>query len=262
MSLLDRTLAKLSISAYSDRDLKNKVGEIAAMYNPDSLRLSYQTSYSENEFINSTIQSNNYSITRPADLTLELIFDARMPGNNTSVESQLTLLRGLCYTVNPSRQEPHFLQVKWGNVRWAGNGYFAGRMTSLSYNYTLFDRDATPLRATATLVLKADKSIKQQESEQSLQSPPTSVLSVPAGSGGGTGSATAARTSNTDHEEVIYYPTLAGSGGLPLIAATASTYLVGGINYLTLAWSNDLDNLNDISPGKMLMAPAQDGGRR
>jgi hypothetical protein len=229
MSLLDRKLAKLSITAYSDRDLKNKIGSITAMYNPDSLRLSYQTHYDTNNYINSTIKSNNYSIVRPGDLALELVFDSRMPGNKTPVDAQLSYLRQLCYSVNPSRGEPHFLKVKWGKVRWEGKGYFAGRMTSLSFNYTLFDHDATPLRATANLILVADQSIKQQKSEQELKSPPVSVLSVPA-----------------------------GGGGLPLIAATASTFLVGGINYLTLAWSNDLDNLNDIEPGDTLMAPAQD----
>lgn len=231
MSLLDRKLAKLKISAYSDRNLKNKIGSIKAMYNPDSLRLSYKTNYSANEFINSTVQSNDYSVTLPEDLELDLIFDARMPGNNKSIEKQLSRLQELCYAIDPSRGEPHFLRVSWGNVRWAGQGYFAGRMRSLSFNYTLFDRDATPLRATANLVLIADRSIELQKSQQRLKSPPVAVLNVPA-----------------------------GGGGLPLIAATASTVLVGGISYLSLAWNNDLDSLHDILPGDTLVAPAQEEG--
>jgi Contractile injection system tube protein len=229
MSLLNRTLAKLSINAYSDRDLKNNVGAIAAMYNPDSLHLSYQINYEANEFINSTVKSNNYTNMHPGDLMLELVFDSRMPGNKTSVEDQLCYLRQLCSTVNPSSGEPNFLRVEWGNVRWGGKRYYAGRMRSLTFNYTLFDRDATPLRATATLALTADESINLQNSEQSLQAPPFSVLSV-----------------------------VDGDGGLPLITGL---YLLGVISCLRLAWNNDLDNLHDIAPGDTLIAPAQDGGQ-
>lgn len=232
MNVLDRSLAKLSISAYYDRNLKNMVGSITAMYNPDSLQLSYQTSYTANEFINNNILSNDYSVTHPGDLKLELIFDARMPGNKKTIESQLKQLRQLCYSVNPSHGEPHFLRVKWGNMSWADKGYFAGRMTSLSFNYTLFDRDATPLRATASLSLIADQSIELQEKKQSLLSPQVSVLSVPP-----------------------------GEGALPLVAASASSSLVGGIDYLSLAWSNNLNNLDDVEPGQLLMAPAQGGGQ-
>jgi hypothetical protein len=202
------------------------------MYNPETLELNFETDYAANEFINTSVQSNNYAVMQPGGLTLELIFDGRMPGNITPIEDQLTYLRQLCSDVNPSRGEPNYLRVQWGNVRWTGQGYFAGRMKSLSYRYTLFDRDATPLRATATLALTADQSIELQKSEQSLRSPPVSVLSVPA-----------------------------GGGGLPLIAAGVASQLVGGMNYLTLAWSNNLDNLNAIAPGQTLLAPAQDGGQ-
>jgi hypothetical protein len=233
MKFLERSLSKLSLSAFTDRELKHEVGSIEAMYNPDSLELRYQTDYKVNQLINSSIQSNNYATVHPCGLQLELVFDARMPGNKISIEKQLTHLRYLCYTINPSRGEPHFLRIKWGNMRWTGRGYFAGRMTSLSYRYTLFDRDATPLRASVTLSLTADQSIDLQESEQSLQSPPVAVLKVPA-----------------------------GGGGLPLMAANAATVMVGGADYLSLAWSNNLDSLHDIEPGKTLKAPSRSGGRR
>lgn len=227
MSLLERSLVKLVLSAFSDRELKHKIGSITAMYNPDSLRLSYATQYNKNEFLNHTLQSNNYASSQPGDLTLELIFDARMPGKYASIEKQLTHLRNLCYVVNPSHGEPNFLQIKWGKMRWSGKGYFAGRMTSMSYSYTLFDRDAKPLRASVTLTLCADTSLKLQKSEQSLKSPPTSVLKVPA-----------------------------GGGGLPLMAAFAGVTMATGMSYLQLAWSNSLDNLADFRPGQILVAPS------
>ena len=228
---LERSLAKLSITAFADRDLRHKVGALTAMYNPDAMHLNYTTRYLNTHSINSSIQSNNYAITQPGNLSLELVFDARMPGKKKPIDKQLTRLRQLCYDVNPSRGEPHFLKIKWGKMRWASKGYFSGRMLSLDYRYTLFDRDATPLRATATVVVSADASLALQESEKSLKSPPTRILKVPP-----------------------------GGGGLPLMAASASAGIAGGTDYLTLAWSNDLDNLNDIAPGQILQAPRQNGG--
>ncbi|PXX59072.1 hypothetical protein SAMN05660489_04876 [Pseudomonas sp. LAMO17WK12:I10] len=229
-TLYNQALTKLTITAYSDRDLTKEVGMIRARFNPDSLQLSYATTYSSEDFINDTVLSNNYTKTEPGDLALDLVYDDRMGKGGASIENQLTALRQLCYTVDPSRGEPRFLKVQWGNMRWARNGYFAGRMTALSFHYSLFDRDGTPLHATASLTIKADESIGKQEAEQNLLSPPGLVISVPAG------------------------PT-----NLALMAATASTFLVGGINYLDLAWSNDLDNLDDTKPGETLVAPAQSG---
>lgn len=231
LSLFNQALVKLTITAYADRDLTKVVGMVSAKFNPDSLQLSYATSYSSNDFINDTVQSNNYSKTEPGDLSLDLVYDDRVTILGAPIEQQLTALRQLCYTVDPSRGEPRFLKVQWGNMRWAQNGYFAGRMTALSFHYSLFDRDGTPLHATARLTIKADESIGKQQAEQNLLSPPGLVISVPPG------------------------PT-----NLALIAATASTSLVGGINYLDLAWSNDLDNLDDAQPGETLVAPAQTTG--
>jgi hypothetical protein len=233
---LQSSLARLSISGYMDRNLRHKIGSLTAMYNPDAVRLNYETKYESNDSINSTILSNDYATTKPGTLSFELIFDARMPGKKKkkkkkAIDKQLARLRHLCYDVNASRGEPHFLKIKWGKLQWANKGYFAGRMVSLTYNYTLFDRDATPLRATATLVVVADPSIALQASQKSLKSPPIRVLKV-----------------------------LPGGGGLPLIAAAASAALAGGTDYLSLAWSNNLDNLGDIVPGGILQAPSLEGG--
>ncbi|KVN28369.1 hypothetical protein [Burkholderia ubonensis] len=230
MSLLDRALAKLTITAYSDRELEDMVGKMSAMYNPDTLSISYQNEFKDNEFINTAILSNDYSKRVPGELTLNLVFDARMPGNSSAITDQLSHLHMLCCTINPTKNELHYLKISWGNMNWGGlANYYAGRMKSMAIGYTLFDRDGTPLRASVTLSLLADPSIKMQMAEQRLQSPPVAVLAVPA------------------------------SPVLPLIAASAASYVIGGINYLGLAWANDLDNLDDIQPGQTLAAPAQEG---
>ncbi|AWK41564.1 MULTISPECIES: hypothetical protein [Photorhabdus] len=223
MSLIERGLSKLTLTAFKDREGKISVGSLQAMYNPDAIQLDYQTHYQQDESVNHTRKSSHYVSSPPAGLSLVLLFDASMPGNNIPVETQLTTLKALC-AVDPSTHVPHFLKIKWGKMRWENKSYFAGRASGLTINYTLFDRDATPLRASATLSLVADESFVIQATEQQLKSPPVTTVSV------------------TDMLT------------LPLIALGAGASLASGIDYLSLAWQNDLDNLDDFTPGQTLQA--------
>jgi hypothetical protein len=218
MGLLDVGLAKLTISAFRDKAMQNqnKIGEIKAMYNPASIQLSYHTDFTEDSFINSDTSVSRYRNTRPGWLNLELLFDARLPGNNASLDDQLAKLRWLCCEVDSTNNEPRFLKVEWGKMNWNGSGYFAGRMANLVVGYTLFDRDATPLRAKATLSLTAGESLEAQEQPFNSSSS-MNVVTVP------------------------------DVSPLALIAAA------GAVDYLTLAVTNGLDNLDDTQPGGTLV---------
>ncbi|QXF33230.1 hypothetical protein CE143_08760 [Photorhabdus luminescens] len=223
MSLIERGLSKLTLTAFKDREGKVSVGSLQAMYNPNAIQLDYQAGYHQDESINNASQSSRYVLSQPAGLSLVLLFDAAIPGNNIPVETQLATLKALC-TVDASTRVPHFLKIKWGKMRWENRGYFAGRASGLTINYTLFDRDATPLRANATLSLVADESFVIQATEQQLKSPPVTTVNV---------------------IDML---------SLPLIALGAGASLAGGIDYLSLAWQNNLDNLDDFAPGQTLQA--------
>lgn len=230
MSILERKLSKLNIKSYSDREMKNIVGNISAMYNPNSLRMSYINQYKTVNPINQS-QYNQYVSSQLDSLALEIIFDAKMPGNGLSLDYQIKKLHGLCYAVNPTSNAPNFLCVSWGKLGFGGEGSrdFSGRVTNLSINYTLFDRDGTPLRATVLLTLASDPSLIQQKAHDKLKSPPVAVITVP------------------------------DASSLPIIAMQVGAVLKGGIDYLSLANINDLDSLNDIKPGQILKASSQGG---
>lgn len=229
VSVLERSLSKLILSAWKDREGKIPAGELSVMYNPDTLRLDYRTRFIVSESINQIEQINDYVMFEPTEINLELVFDARMPGHTIPVETQLATLKSLC-AVDAATQEPYYLKVTWGRMRWENKGYFAGRVSALSVNYTLFDRDATALRATAQLTLVADESFKVQEAENKLQSPDKAWLSVP------------------------------DLATLPLLAAHASGILGEHKDYLDLAWENNLDHLDQLIPGETLQA-SKGGGR-
>jgi len=223
VSLLERGLAKLTITAWKDREGKIPAGKMSVMYNPENIQLDYQTRYRTEETINKATQSNRYVISEPVGLNLNLLFDSQMPGSTTPVENQLAVLKSLC-AVDPGTGSPHFLRITWGKMRWDSKGWFAGRASDLSVAYTLFDRDATPLRATVRLSLVADESFAIQQTEKNLLSPSSALINVP------------------------------DMASLSQLALSAGTTLTGSVDYLALAWDNDMDNLDDFQPGNYLQA--------
>lgn len=225
MKLMEYGLSKLTITGYLDREMNRRIGQLAAMYNPSTISLSYQTDYRVDEFINSVAQSNRYRKARPGGLTLDLIFDYSLPGNSRSVDEQLAALRELCCEVDPGSGEPYFLKVSWGNLRWNGRGYFAGRMSALTVHYTLFDRDGTPLRAQASLTLTADESLVLQNAEGSLKAPSEVIIPVP---------------------DMSTLPLLVSLTSLGTLAASAAM----NTDYLTVAYMNNLSSLSDLVPGQ------------
>lgn len=223
MSLLERGLAKLTISAWKDREGKIPTGSMSVLYNPENIRLDYQTRYRTEDSINKASQSNSYVISEPVGLVLDLLFDSQMPGNTLPVETQLAMLKSLC-AVDATTDSPHFLRITWGKMRWENKGWFAGRASQLSVNYTLFDRDATPLRASVHLGLVADESFVIQQTEKSQLAPTKALVSVP------------------------------DLASLPQLALSAGSTLADSVDCLMLAWDNDLDNLDDFKPGSVLQA--------
>ncbi|MGF6190431.1 hypothetical protein [Serratia sp. 2723] len=227
MSLLERGLAKLTIHAWKDREGKIPAGTMSVMYNPESIQLDYQTHFKTEDTINKVSQSNRYIISEPVGLNLSLLFDSQMPGNTTPVEAQLAMLKTLC-AVDSSTESPYFLRITWGKMRWENKGWFAGRASNLSVTYTLFDRDATPLRATVSLSLVADESFIIQQSLKDRNTPAHALVSV---------------------NDMV---------SLPLLAISAAGALASSIDCLSLAWDNDMDNLDDFQAGDNLQATKGD----
>ncbi|MCG1055035.1 hypothetical protein KQH49_08745 [Mycetohabitans sp. B5] len=266
MSVLDSVteggLAQLKLTAYLDRELKQEVGSLEVMYNPESLELTYEAEYEVNEALNDRTLANSFKSLRPGQLSVPLLFDGTLPGNDDEVDKQLGALRTLCGVVDGRSHETRFLKVTWGKLSWYGDGYFAGRMTRLSVRYTLFDRKGAPLRASATLELLEDKQAGAATSDGSArpmrgagggsrQVPSVEQRSLRAA---GMGRASA-RSLNLGAvpDGPLSVVHVSDRSTLPLIAARSPGRLP--IDYLALAYINNLDTLSAITPGDTLLWP-------
>lgn len=221
MIALDRGLAKLTLEAFQGDGRQKKVGAFTAMYNPESVTLDYTADYNTAAGVNQHHEVSWYQQVKPPTLRLKLILDARGPQRGKPVDEQLRDLRALCFSVG-ERGEPPYLRVNWGSMSWHGHGYFSGRLINLFITYTLFDRNAKPLRATASLVLRA------QTSDE---------MATLKGASRGTSLGLQVQDKTS----------------LPQLLAQ-STAAVGGAAYLAVAYANDVDNLSGLLPGQMLLA--------
>lgn len=162
------TLSKLSITGYQKRDrLGEPVGKIEVMYNPDSMFFSYHTEFQTDSFLNSEDKSNHYDSVQPSDLSLVLVFDARMPENNLPLRKRLGDLQALCYTPYNETNEPLFLSINWGQLMMGHNkqnAYYA-RVKDFIVTFTAFERDGTPLRAEVKLNFIEDSSFELQSAQ-------------------------------------------------------------------------------------------------
>ncbi|MGI4857599.1 MAG: hypothetical protein ACRYHA_11945 [Janthinobacterium lividum] len=231
MKIRESSLAKLTLTAYQNPRLSEYVGTVEAMYNPGEIALDYAASYQERRALNDISNANVFIDAPPGTLSVQLVFDGQLPGSRTSVDARLTELRQLCGIIDGVSRQTRYLKVQWGKLGWHGDGYFAGRMQQLAIRYTLFDRDGSPLRATASLTLIEDRDPDLQRARHGLTAQHFPVAQVPAAT------------------------------PLPLIATAAMS--VSGdmadkapVDYLTLALANDLDHLDALVPGQMLAWPA------
>ncbi|WP_440974362.1 CIS tube protein [Pseudomonas koreensis] len=233
MTLVGSNLAKLTITAYPDREqiiAPNRDDMMEVMYNPASIQLSYQNRYKTLRGVGINTQNAAHYQSELGGLTLDLILDGTLPGNSRTVNDQLDHLNRICNDPRGEHAEPRFLRITWGRMQWHGRGYFAGRMTSMSVQHTLFDRSGMPLRANVTLSLVADESVVLQNSRRETGTPKKARIQV------------------------------VGQGSLPLLAAGLGNVLgSSAVDYLSLAQANDLDHLDDQEPGSTLTWEAPRG---
>lgn len=181
---LSNNLEKMTIESYSDIQLQQFVDAIEVMYNPAEIPLSFSAEYRESAALNSVANPPTFVEVKPTTLEIPLIFDAQLPANlfsmgmDRDIEGMLKKLKSMCGMIDSKTLETRYLKLQWGRFQWMGAGYFAGRMQQLSVRYTLFDRHATPLRASVSLSLIEDQDPDRVRAELGLSSRLPAVFRV------------------------------------------------------------------------------------
>lgn len=158
---------KLTIGSLEDETLT-----VQAQFNPKEVQLDRQVPWGEHNVRDNrpvrwrgdtNEHDAEYTGAPGRTLTLELLFDhyelEDTPAKPRSVEPILDALDEMACVTDPSGDDddrrPHHCVVTWG----AGSGMqglrpFRCVIESISSKLTMFDRDGTPVRATATVKLR------------------------------------------------------------------------------------------------------------
>lgn len=222
-------LEKLRISAYKDRKRRpiDYIGTFTAMFNPESFQQKFEVEYGKDQGINSSGRELRYSLSKPQVLMFRLIIDGTgiSEGQTRDVAREVEQFLNLTFEINGDIHQPNFLFIGWGNKLCFGgtDPRFACRLSTVEVNYTLFERDGSPLRAELDVVFWADTELEKRLLKEKKR-----------------------------FSDSIRTRTVKSGDTLPLLARQ----IYGNpLYYLRLARANELDSLRNLDIGTTLRFP-------
>jgi hypothetical protein len=231
--------AKLTVTAYRDRERRRRCDALEAQYNPETLSVKHEVRYQPRQGIALSGSAAHFSYSPPQSLSVKLIFDGTQADNwggrrlgalvtgrlqglgVPTVGERIERLLDTCYQVRSDTHEPAYLRLTWGQgVLGAG---FDCRLESADIKYTLFDRDGSPLRAELDAVFVGDLDPHKDAAAKRLASP-----------------------------DLSHRRRVASGDTLPLLCLD----IYGSAeHYLRVAEVNGLDDFRVLEPGRELVFP-------
>jgi hypothetical protein len=217
-------LEKLKILAYSDENLKKKIGEYTVQINPEKYGQSFSTEFVKRTNLNSSGTTTKYVSQKPQTLSLELYLDGtgavRKSAQDTtviSVAAEIKKLNDVVYKYNGEIHSPNYLQILWGKLD------FDCRITGMDVEYLLFAPTGVPLRA------KLSPKFEQYISPEKL-----------------------ALQSRSSSPDLTHYRTVAAGDTLPLMCYRIYQ---DPKYYLEVARVNGLFDFRNLEPGRRIFFP-------
>jgi LysM repeat protein len=157
----DIKLQRLTIHGYETEDLTGTgFATFVAPINPASISLSHAISFKTNDAANTNNPQVLYYSGAPPKLNFELIIDGTGMVSDmrsaaitkeidpVNVLKKIEEFKKACYYYVGEEHQPPYVKILWGEtlLKYKKND-FAGRLENFSLNYTLFNKDGSPLRA-------------------------------------------------------------------------------------------------------------------
>lgn len=140
---------------------KYKGDEIILQFNPPSLSIEHSNEFSEKKLMGLKGVVNQFTGSKKADLSLELIFDSTALG--TDVRDKIKDLNKIVHIDNQLHSPPP-CQFKWSKTT------FDGIVTSYKKEFTYFFSDGTPARVKVSITLKPYTDVKKMAKTLDYQS--------------------------------------------------------------------------------------------
>jgi nucleoid-associated protein YgaU len=222
-------LEKLKIMAYTNKARSKEFATFTVMFNPTSLTTSYTNVYQIKQGINTMGAEAKYTFSRSPVVAFDIIIDGTgvtemglvsLLGDTPTVSEQIHTFLDLCFCLQGKNHQPYFLKIQWGQGELQD---FDCRLISVDIEYTAFEINGAPLRATLKTMFKEDTDSEKLALEIWKRSP------------------------DLTHTRIVKQ-----GDTLPLLSKAvygSSRY------YLRLAQANNLNNFRDLIPGVELLFP-------
>lgn len=139
-------------------------GSIQCLFNPAEYTLRKRNAFAAESQPGASVPVLQYTGGRPAEMTVELLFDVTL--SNPVVSSIIPDTDKLFHAMEPAGKsgQPPVITFKWGSTE-----SFGARMSELEVQYVLFQQDGTPLRAWARMTLVQAKPSPERFNPNALQ---------------------------------------------------------------------------------------------
>lgn len=171
--MADRSLNKITIWSYKDKEFTNKISEFKVPINPETYAQNLKINLDTNKGHGQQGTDPKYKSTEPEQLKLDIILDGTktLEGYDAShdkktVKEQLDDFQKCVYFMEGEIHRPRFLKIFWGKEI-----NFPCVLSQLDINYTLFYPDGSPLRVKIAATFLKYLSEKKREAEQKKKSP-------------------------------------------------------------------------------------------
>lgn len=226
MALTIFKLEKFKITGYDTADRNDLLAPtFEAQYNPTSFYWNHDIKLKPSRTIGASGQQQKYAYTEAPQLSVTLTLDGTnvdamglFAFTSATVKDRVATFKKVAYTYRGKEHEPPYLRVSWGTLE-----EFDCRLSSFKVTYTLFDRDATPLRAEIAAKFRGDISPEKMAKLQQNSSP-----------------------------DLTHSRTVRLGDTLPLL--TRDIY-GSAQNYLDVARFNGLDDFRELTPGQEILFP-------
>ena len=171
--MADKSLHKITIWSYKDKEFNTKLSEFKVPINPESYAQNYKINLDTQQGHGQQGTDPKYKSTDPEQFKLDIILDGTrtMEGYDAShdkktVKQQLEDFQNCVYYMQGEIHRPRFLKIFWGEEI-----NFPCVFSQLDIYYTLFNPDGSPLRVKISATFLKYLSEKKREAEQKKHSP-------------------------------------------------------------------------------------------
>lgn len=144
--------------------------------NPESLKSERGIVYRKDRQLGTTNGSNTFESYEPEKLSFSLTVDTTgvVEGTQDTDEAYIKVkeLENLLYTYNEEGHRPSYIIIAYGEI------LFKGQLASMKIDYTLFNNEGIPLRATVDLSFSGFRCSEEDKKKYSKLSPDMSRLIV------------------------------------------------------------------------------------